>query len=223
MNIDQKIIERFENLINEGEEVLKTRSSRSGGNFVYWGDDAINPKLSNEWGIKSLSLLSRIFGKEDDYYKKFNELFPRFSDYTPVWKAHGILKGAKDDYEKGYLFETRTLIQAEVFDDFLEQAAYLLKNGYHSPAAVIAGSVLEDGLRQLCIRNNLALSEMPKMDSMNSLLAKEGVYNKLTQKQITALADLRNKAAHGQWNEFTKEDVEQMIPQVRTFMETQFA
>ena len=58
---------------------------------------------------------------------------------------------------------------------------------------------------------------------MNAELAKSGVYNVLTQKKITALADLRNKAARGRWNEFTATDVEQMISQVRPFMEDHFS
>ncbi|WP_199901781.1 hypothetical protein [Herbaspirillum sp. B65] len=53
---------------------------------------------------------------------------------------------------------------------------------------------------------------------MNSDLAKAGVYNKLTQKQITALADLRNKAAHSQWEEFTKGDVDEMLRSIRRIM-----
>ena len=59
---------------------------------------------------------------------------------------------------------------------------------------------------------------MPKLDTMNADLAKAGVYNLLKQKQITALADLRNKAAHGLGG-FTSKDVESMIQDVRRFME----
>ena len=54
---------------------------------------------------------------------------------------------------------------------------------------------------------------------MNVELAKTGIYNKLVQKKVTALADLRNKAAHGEWTEFTDKDVEDMIRDVRRFME----
>ena len=52
---------------------------------------------------------------------------------------------------------------------------------------------------------------------MNTELAKKGIYNKLVQKKITALADIRNNAAHGNWNEFTKKDVHDMLLQVRDF------
>lgn len=224
MNIDQKIIDRFDQLIEAGStQVLKTRSSRSGEGFVYIGDDAINPEKSSQWGISCLNLLSRVFGIESDHYVKFNALFSKFNNYTPVLTAQGILKGAREDYASGFLFETRALIQAEVFDDFLDQAKHLFDNRYHAPAAVVAGSVLEDGLRKLCVRNGITLPSKPKLDTMNSELAKAGIYNVLTQKKITALADLRNKAAHGKWNEFMVDDVEQMIAQIRAFMETHFA
>jgi uncharacterized protein (UPF0332 family) len=57
---------------------------------------------------------------------------------------------------------------------------------------------------------------------MNVELAKAGVYNTLAQKKITALADIRNKAAHAKWTEFSKDDVEDLISQVRSFMEKHF-
>jgi hypothetical protein len=114
------------------------------------------------------------------------------------------------------------LIEAEVFGDFLEQAEHLLKNGYYGPAAVITGCVLEDGLRKLCQRNNVSLPAKATIDPMNVELAKAGIYNTLSQKRITALADIRNKAAHGKWSEFNDEDVRQMISQVRSFMEDHF-
>ena len=135
----------------------------------------------------------------------------------------GVIKAIKSDFENGYLLDTRTLIEAEVFDDFLEQAEQLFNKGYYQPAAVIAGCVLEDGLRKLCKKNSVALPAKATIDPINVELAKAGIYNKLQQKKVTALADLRNKAAHGEWNEFTKKDVEDMIRDVRRFMEDYFS
>jgi hypothetical protein len=87
----------------------------------------------------------------------------------------------------------------------------------------VIGSVLEDGLRKLCFKHGIALPAKPKLDGMNSNLAKAGVYNKLTQKKITAMADIRNSAAHGKWSEFTKEDVEAMRVWVNQFMEKHYS
>ena len=142
---------------------------------------------------------------------------------SDVSKALGILKASKDDYENGLLFNVRTLIAAEVFDDFLEQADYLLESGYYQPSAVIAGSVLEDGLRKLCAKSGIPLPDRPKMDTMNAELAKKGIFSSLQQKQVLALADIRNKAAHGKWDEFTKQDAENMIKLIREFMTKYFS
>ncbi len=187
------------------------------------GDLGVDPELANQWGTSCLNLLSRVFGAQSVHYEQLETLFPELHLYSRASQALGTLSAAEDDYEQAFLFETRTLIEAEVFDDFLEQSKYLLNSGYYQPAAVVVGSVLEDGLRKLCARQEIELSARPKLDTMNAALAKSGVYSKLTQKRITALADIRNRAAHGEWGEFTNGDVEAMLRDVRQFMETHFA
>ncbi|HAS23818.1 MAG TPA: DUF4145 domain-containing protein, partial [Idiomarina loihiensis] len=53
---------------------------------------------------------------------------------------------------------------------------------------------------------------------MNAGLAKIGIYTRLQQKRITAIADIRNSAAHGKWTEFTEADVVDMIKDVQRFL-----
>lgn len=148
--------------------------------------------------------------------------FASFSNYGYATRALSILKGAKSDFENNYLFDTRALAQAEVFDDFLEQASHLLENEYYGPAAIIAGIVLEEGLRRLCRQNNVTLPARPTIGPMNDALAKTGLYGIVVKQRILALAAIRNQAAHGQWKEFTLKDVEQMIEWVKLFMENSF-
>jgi len=132
-----------------------------------------------------------------------------------------VLQAAWNDYLSGYLASVSALITAEVFDDFLEQAEYLFKQDYYQAAAVIAGAVLEDTLRKMCDANSISLPAKPGLDWMNAELVKKGVYNKLVLKEITFLADLRNKAAHGLWDQFGKTDVENMLKHVREFVTAQ--
>ncbi len=151
--LDQIIVGMFEELLELGEQLLLTRSSGGGELARHVGRRAIynptyekvSPELATEWGMRSINLLNRVFGAENDYYEAFKEQssgFTSFSNYEYVTQALSILKAAKTDHEKGYLFDTRVLIRAEVFDGFLEQAAHLLENGYYGPAAVITGCVL---------------------------------------------------------------------------------
>ncbi|MCY7344805.1 MAG: hypothetical protein LH614_01185 [Pyrinomonadaceae bacterium] len=214
MDIEPKIIDRLSDLIQRGEEIAKSTKHYANGSFSYASEAAI------QWKVSCLSFLEKIFEDKSIYYKQFENTFSQNMQRTHSAPFFGecvsVIRAAKGDYENGYLFDTRALIEAEVLDDFLEQSEHLLTQGYSTAAAVIAGSVLEDGLRKLCVKNGITLSAKPKLDTMNADLAKANVYNLLKQKQITALADLRNKAAHGQGG-FTKEDVENMIRDVRRF------
>ena len=124
------------------------------------------------------------------------------------------------------MFTVKGLIAAELFADFLEMADHLLQQGYKDPAAVIIGSVLEEHLRQLCnansisteSKNNKGILIPKKADRLNSDLAKENVYSKLDQKAVTMWLDLRNKAAHGKYDEYTSEQVTNMYSGITEFM-----
>lgn len=121
----------------------------------------------------------------------------------------------KEDFEGGYLISLKQLVQAEVFESELEQAQELLNSGYKLASAVIAGVVLETALRDICTDNGISHG---KLDTMNSQLAKSGLYSKLQQKQITAIADIRNSAAHGKPELFSEQDVRNMIRDIESFL-----
>ena len=104
-------------------------------------------------------------------------------------------------------------------------ADHLHYQKYKDAAAVVAGSVLEEHLRQLCAAASLPVEDssqgrsLPrKADSLNADLAKAGKYSKLDQKTVTAWLDLRNKAAHGKYSEYTIEQVALMLAGVREFI-----
>lgn len=220
MPLDEKILIRIDELIELGKRVLATRKSPMAGHMT---SDFVDVQITNQWITSCLSLVARVFGESSPHYLRLQEQFVNYPKWPNVQQAFGVLLAVKDDFESGSLFSIKRLIEAELFDEFLEQAEHLFKAGYFQPAAVIAGSVLEDGLRKLCEANGIALSSAPKLDLMNSELAKKAVYSKLIQKRITALADLRNNAAHGKWGEFEKSDVELMIRDIRDFMAKYFA
>ena len=83
------------------------------------------------------------------------------------------------------------------------------------PACIVAGVALEITLKELCNRNNVPIA---KMETMNIELCKKDIYNMGMQKQVTTWAHWRNKAAHGEWNEYNNEDVNDMIRGVTRFV-----
>jgi hypothetical protein len=155
---------------------------------------------------ESMKVMVKKYGVENTY------LIPRIA---------GVLKALHDAYCAGYLSTVAELIHADVFADFIEMAEHLLAEGYKDPAAVVVGSTLEEHLRRLCARNGIApdvAGRPKKADQMNAELTSKSVYSKLDQKSITAWLDLRNKAAHGEYGEYSKDQVAILIQGVRDFM-----
>jgi len=133
----------------------------------------------------------------------------------------GILKAMKSDYEAGYLRSVNELINADLFADFLQMAEYLLAESYKDPAAVLAGGVLEEHIRKLCKKNHIEFEKdgrPHKADGLNAELYKAQVYSNLDQKSVTAWLDLRNKAAHGKYSEYSKDQVALMLQGIRDFI-----
>ena len=133
----------------------------------------------------------------------------------------GILKALRSDYEAGYLRSIFEIIHGDIFSDFLEMAVYLLSEGYKDPAAVLAGGVLEEQLRKLCQANGISVTKgaaYKKANGLNTDLAGANIYSKLDQKNVTAWLGLRNNAAHGKYNEYSKEQVALMVQGVRDFI-----
>ncbi len=169
MTVDQKILGRLDELIVLGRKVLATRRSPSAGHMT---SDFIDVQLANQWLTSCLSLLARVFGDQSAHYLRLKEQFPSYLKWPNVDQAFGVLLASKDDFESESLFSLKKLVEAELFHEFLEQAEQLLGAGYFQPAAVVAGSILEDGLRKLCNANGVTLPDNPKIDWMNSELAK---------------------------------------------------
>lgn len=133
----------------------------------------------------------------------------------------GILNALRSDYISGYLKSVEELLHAEVFGDFLDMAAYLLDEGYKDAAAVLAGGVLEGHIRNLARRAGLDVTtdgRTTKASTLNDALAKANVYTGLDHKNVTAWLGLRNKAAHGEYDSYTSDQVSLLIQSLRDFL-----
>ncbi len=205
MKTDQLINKRFEELLKKAEDIADTES-----------EEAVDTEKFHEWGTSVLSLINRIFGEDSDHYKNFKKFYDKFDGYADSFKdCRGILIAAKEDHERGYIFNLKSLVNAEVLSNLLEQAEELLKANYKDPACIVAGVSLETALKDLCNRNGISIG---KLDRMNADLCKAEIYNLGMQKQITTWADRRNNAAHGNWGAYTSDDIEDMIKGVKRFV-----
>ena len=138
-----------------------------------------------------------------------------------IAQLQGCLIAVRDDLKSGMLNNYKNLIVAEIFEDFFEMAEYLLQRGYKDASAVIIGAILEDNLRQMCLKKSIKLKKNkgnPKnMETLNQDLYKKGAYDKLHYKQVIAWGDIRNNAAHGDFEKYDKPQVELMLMGARQF------
>lgn len=182
----------------------------------------------NQWVVSSKTILNVICGKNRGlHYEIFlsseKRSYAMENNITILKRLISVLRAALDDLNNGLLIPFKQLVQAEVFDSELDQAKHFLDASYITAAAVTAGVVLETAIRELCKNHGIELylvdSNIPKkLDVLNSALKKADVYSTLQQKRITALADIRNNAAHGNTDNFNKEDVTDMIRDIERFL-----
>lgn len=189
--------------------------------------DVIDNVMRQTMLTRIRAAVTRISGTDSPYYQQLETVLKRSDvhDLHRIEMGVGIISALQMDLRSGYLLTVKELIHGEVFADFLEMADYLCKEGYKDAAAVIAGGTLESHLRQLCMKNGIDTEtttpreiEPKRADLLNSDLAKNSVYSKLDQKNITAWLDFRNKAAHARYSEYTKEQVELFISGIRDFI-----
>jgi hypothetical protein len=216
---ESDFLRRLDELLAKAEEVRRTTvTSDLGGES--WVDEG---KMAG-FRAACLSFLMSSFGMRHTYYQQMIERT----------KGHGsghfdsaceILMAARGEVAGGWTRSLRSLITADIFSDFMDMGSYLLDEGYKDAAAVIIGSVLEEHLRQLAQSHGVSVevktasaSSPKKADRLNADLAGAEVYGKLDQKSITAWLDLRNKAAHGKYADYTKEQVRLMHQALLEFM-----
>jgi hypothetical protein len=188
-------------------------------------DDCSDQPDSEVTRVLSLvaATIERLAPSKSHYSNASAELLKRYGPDNPyvLKNLPGVLLALRSDLASGRMQPVSEMIHGELFGDMLEGANYLRSEGWKDPAAVIAGSVLEEHLRQLCAKYGVAVDKdsVPrKADALNADLAKAGAYEKLDQKNVTAWLDLRNKAAHGEYGAYTTEQVALMIDGIRNFI-----
>ena len=241
-NLQKKYTDRFDLLIELGELIDQEIRQDLANRRTLTSSPSIM-----QWKTSCISLLSQILQGSTvhrNLIKEFENIhISKYSlvssDYTDtrlfISEAVGKLSAIKDDFENGFLANLSIQIEAEIVANYLEQAENLLNEGsrgkyYHVPAAVLTGAVLEKSLRTLCDQQTPPIltfktttkgkSEPLTLNPLIDELKKAAVFNELKAKQLRFWADIRNAAAHGEFDKFSRSDVEQMIEGVKNFLAT---
>lgn len=213
------LVTRIDEIIALGEQVLATKFKIAG-----MGGEHIKSGPMAGFRTASLSFIDRVYGADHPHFQQFGDR-TKTSYVSDAERGLAILQAIRSEIAGGWLFTVKGLVAAELFSDFLDMAEHLLEQGFKDAAAVMIGSVLEEHLRQLCHRHSVDLADEKdgrlvsrKADRLNAELAKKSVYTSIDQKQVTAWLGLRNDAAHGKYEQYTAEQVKQLLSGVVGFM-----
>ena len=232
---NQKYINRLNELIANGKDVpVRTESVGRLANFVtgeksYKEVDRVDwPKFVG-WSTNCTTLLDNIIPANSIHRATVDGFQKLKNNKDQLEFGISFLKSIREDLENGFLDDLSLEIEAELSSDYMGQAGLLLKEGVtgkhdHVPAAVLAGAVLEKALKTLCAQ--LTPPEPTKKDNekplmLNALidsLKKRGVFNEIVAKQLRTWASIRNSAAHGEFEEFNKIQVESMVAGIESFL-----
>jgi len=210
----KKLIEQLEILLNQ-HDVLRNIAELS---------DLCDLPIDERQNLvtRSLAAINRIAGPNSIYSHEVGRILesnPRLHSHTHY--ILGIVAALRDDLRDGYVNTLVELVHADIFADFLDMAYHLQEAGFKDAAAVITGSTLESHIKKICSKYSIDVEndgKPIKTEKLNADLVKSEAYGKLDQKNITAWLDLRNKAAHGKYSEYTSDQVELLISGVRDFI-----
>ncbi|MFF2215355.1 hypothetical protein [Streptomyces antibioticus] len=169
-----------------------------------------------ESAIERVTALGSVHRNQLELYREEQEASFTLAEFV------GVAEALRDVLKAGWTESAVELVYSDTHSEYLDKAGSLLDAGYKTPAAVIGGTALEFHVRALCVKHGVA-TERPdgspkKSDTMNADLKRADVYSTLQHNHLTAWMDLRNKAPHGDWVEYDKQQVRMLIDGVHDFM-----
>jgi len=231
--LKEKYVARFDELVVEGRAILKgvevIPPHSRGDVHIMHTTYRLDFKRLTQWKTNCLSLFEQVVPKGKTLLDRVSAFSNARVEKPSVEFCLGTLEAFKADFERGFFDNLLTQIEAEIAADYMGQADGLLAEGQqgkfdHVPAGVLAGAVLERALRTLCERPEPqiprvnARGEPKRLNLLIDDLKKAGAFNETKAKQLRGWAAIRNHAAHGEFDQFTRSDVEQLLHGVNNFI-----
>jgi len=122
-------------------------------------------------------------------------------------------------YMEAHLHDVELEVAQAYVRDELSEAEVLLKSGFSRAAGGIAGVLLERHLKLICDRHNPPISRTKSagISKLNDLLKNARVYDVAQWRKVQWMGDIRNNCDHARTTDPRREDVEDLIREVRKF------
>jgi hypothetical protein len=212
-----KIVEQLQTLLDQGRdlyqesikssEVTVAELMRQSGSTLY--------QRMQKWVLDCRTVLK--YAQLDDHARYFDDIRRLSSGgYVGVRDDRlAALESAISQIKGGFVGNIRHLLHADIFDSLIEQGTALLAEGHTIPAAVLGRIVIERWLRDQAEAAGIADHKTAKASKLNDDLKKAGKYPVPKWQQIQAHLAVGNSAAHGKSDEFSAEDVRQLLEYAR--------
>lgn len=227
-SLNERAISQLDSLIKDFHDKYGDRKEVSDSNrYEYWYN--LSEQEASAIIARFTAAINRL-SPPSSPYRQSAATATKYADHMPslpsiVGLLLGILEALRDDLKAGYVDTLSELIHAELFADFIGMAKHLMEEGYKDPAAVIAGSVLEEHLRKLCVKNGLPIEHVTpngnvplKAAQLNNDLKAAEVYNKAEQSSVLSWLQIRNSAAHGNYDDYDNQQANFMVQSVEAFL-----
>ena len=219
MKTDNKssIDRRLRDLVNQGELLVEKISDEHEVEFRELAECVA-------WMFSAVNVLEVSMPAGSRYSVQATRLLPKADDTFPATKMVpilAILKSAAAEWAAGLIGSLEFHFIGLAFEDFLRLAGEHNENGRHEVAAILASAVLEDTVKRLCRRHDIA-SEGKTLDNLISALKTKQILGKVKAERLRAHVKVRNQAFHAQWDEFDQRDLRQMIEDLEELIEIHF-
>lgn len=139
-----------------------------------------------------------------------------------IRQLKGILSAMRADYAAGRVGRLAEAVRMDVYADLLDMAEDMVVHKQKDAAASLVGPVLEEHLRSLCEKHGIQVTTEKggflTGSALSAALYKTERISRLEQKSLATWVDVRNSAAHGRFDQYDLQSVEQMVDGVRAFI-----
>ena len=218
MKKQDELVAQATALITLGEKVLGTESNDSRSKSL------VNELQFHDFRISALSFFSRVFGEVSTYYESFRtEVTHHTASRTR--RGLGMLTAARRELQGNWLETTSGRVSRDNLIDMLRLARIQFDQDNHWAAAVIAGAILEQQLRNLCLARGIAINNeiqgkaVPKKGlQLTGEAYKKKLYDRQDNKAIISWLELCDAAAKGQHEYVTSGRVKSMLVEMQVFL-----
>ena len=174
-------LKRIDSVIEYVREELKAANKN---NLPFLSTDIFNTLNIRQISQLSLRLKQTLMDMSphgSEYWDFADKIKHPFNDVS-VARLYGALQSLQADYAGGHLQNFSELIDADLFEDILEQADYLRTRGFVRASAVVAGVALESHLRKLAEKNSISITndggKFVEAETLKNELYRKGIIDK---------------------------------------------